>query len=271
MLSAGPVSTFSLLPPASRAGRAVARRRRSAEPRRRQPVLARPLRRARRGHRAPGPRAGRAPAGRAGRAEPGRASSELVALLRALARPDRRSSYAGALTTAVGRAAPAAERAAAGGAVRRRAARQPGRRWCAAGAARVARMVRDRISADTWRVLAALDDELHASAEDGGAGDLARQRCGDAAQPHGAGAGGVLRSGDGEHDPRPGLALPRHGPAARARHRPWCCCCAARWSSASAREAPLLEADARDRRQRHDLPPPLPGQRCRWRRCSICC
>ena len=56
VLSDGPVSTFSLLPGDGPAGRALARRRRPAEPGRRQPLLAGPLRRARRGDGASAPR-----------------------------------------------------------------------------------------------------------------------------------------------------------------------------------------------------------------------
>ena len=56
VISDGEVSEFSLLRPAGAAGGADPRRRRSAQPRRRQLLLAGPLRRARRGDRAPGAR-----------------------------------------------------------------------------------------------------------------------------------------------------------------------------------------------------------------------
>ena len=69
VLSAGPVSTFSLLPPRPAAGGTEPRRRRPAQPGGRQPLLARPLRRAGRGA---GPAAARHPGPADGKVGPGR-------------------------------------------------------------------------------------------------------------------------------------------------------------------------------------------------------
>ena len=131
-------------------------------------------------------------------------------------------------------------------------------------------MVRDRISPDTWRILNRL--KLGAST----AGPLAPRAAGDSpervaracrhaqrragsARGFARHADGLLRPGDGEHDARPGLAVPRHGPAAGAL-RPHDQPAAQHAGRRSAAAKGRCWRPAGDRRQLDDLPPPLPGQ-----------
>ena len=77
-----------------------------------------------------------------------------------------------------------------------------------------------------------------------------------APEPHDHRPGGVQRHGDGEHDARPRLALPRHRPPARALDEHDEPAPTAR-STAGPSDNAMLGAAARDRRQLDDLPPPL--------------
>ena len=70
-------------------------------------------------------------------------------------------------------------------------------------------LLRDRISADAWRVLKQLDTAVHRNAA---ARTAARQLGAGSARPRGDFALRVQRPRHREHDPRPRLALPRHGP-----------------------------------------------------------
>ena len=201
VLAAEPERELSLLVADATAAAARARRPGRAGPRRRQPVLARPLRRARRERRA------RAARGAAPRARPTRrrTTPHLPALLRAVTghrdlprlrrqrrrRAPRRARRRELLRAALRRAP------------HRQRALQPRARWCAP-----ARAVRDRFSTDTWRVINALDREL---AEPHDARRGARP-----ARPHPAPARRLRRTQRREHEPRPGLALPRDRPPPRA-------------------------------------------------------
>ena len=72
--------------------------------------------------------------------------------------------------------------------------------------------VRDRLSGDTWRILNQIQTEFPAVDVAG----HARRDPADAAPAH-LSARGLQRHGDGKHDARPRVALPRHRPPARAR------------------------------------------------------
>ena len=78
-------------------------------------------------------------------------------------------------------------------------------------------------------------------------------------EPIGGDAGGVRRPDDGEHDARPGVALPRHRPpagACPANARP----AAFRPGDRRQRGRPAARKPPRSRRQLHDLSPPLSQQ-----------
>ena len=73
-------------------------------------------------------------------------------------------------------------------------------------------IVRDRLSIDTWRILNQLHQDFRLRH-----GRIQLRRRAGAPEPDDHRPGGVQRHGDGEHDARPRLALPRHRPPARAR------------------------------------------------------
>ena len=90
-----------------------------------------------------------------------------------------------------------------------------------------------------------------------------------AARPHRHRARSVQRASDGQHDARSSLAVPRHGPAARARSpralaRARSLCGSLQAGGSTAR------GDAGSRRQLDDLPHVVTWPPCKWPRSSIC-
>ena len=97
----------------------------------------------------------------------------------------------------------------------------------------IARLVRDRISADTWRILNSLkvDDfgfREPAALEPAHRDGHPERRAGDAGKSAYF-ADRFRGSRHGEHGPRPPLAVPGHGPAPRASHQYHQPLCAAPW------------------------------------------
>ncbi len=110
--------------------------------------------------------------------------------------------------------------------------------------------VRDRLSGDTWRILNQLLTEFPASMSRA----HARRHPSRLAPAH-LPAGGLQRHGNGKHDARPRLALPRYRPPPRARDQSHCQC-PRRARHRYQRRRPA--AAARVHRQQHDLPAALP-------------
>jgi len=148
---------------------------------------------------------------------------------------------------------------------------------------RVARMMRERISADTWRVLTSLDDEMRSLAEPvtdlGGpiAGALERGMAKGLASGLAGGLDRTIMTLAGFQ----GLAMEsmtrgqawRFLDMGRRLERALSVLLLLRntLTERCPREAPLLRGDPGSRRQRHDLPPPLPRPICRRPRFWICC
>ena len=122
------------------------------------------------------------------------------------------------------------------------------------------RKCRDRLSTDTWRVLHGARPGDGGEARHWGERDrrTTAGRAAGAARPRGAVLAALQRAGRRQHDPRPGLAVPRHGPPARARLATLTLLLRARLAAPVRSRGPAAGGGARDRRQRHDLPPPLP-------------
>ena len=225
-------------PTAGAADRAHPRRRRSAEPGGGQLLLAGALRRAGRGDRAPG--AHHLPAARRSRAA--RVRGRLRRRWCRVARADQVASGS----------EPTASTARRGSArvpsriVRGRCSTQrtPVRCWRPARAIdRVARSIRDRLSMDSWSVVATLAHEL-TDAERSGVDErllVLAARLDRTIMTLTALSGFTLR----EHDPRGGLAVPGHGAPAGTGHQHRAVRRAKGWARADDDDLPLLEASSR--------------------------
>ena len=101
---------------------------------------------------------------------------------------------------------------------------------------RLASVVRDRLSIDTWRILNQLHQDMRLRH-----GRIQFDDVLVAPEPHDHGSGGVQRHGNGEHDARPRLALPGPRPPARTIGEPRSACCEERCEAGAPADGAIVE------------------------------